>query len=71
MKHIGTILTCIFSCAVAGVSAQVTERIMTLDELYALADTQSTTIKIFETALVGAEQDISVARKATLPTIQF
>lgn len=71
MKHIGTILTCIFSCAVAGVSAQVTERIMTLDELYALADTQSTTIKIFETALVGAEQDISVARNATLPTIDF
>ena len=71
MKHSGFFLICVFSCAVFGVSAQVTERVMTLDELYALADTQSKSVKIFEAAAEGAGQDVSVARNDRLPNIDF
>lgn len=71
MKFIGIFFTCVVSCAAFGVSAQVTERVMTLDELYALADTQSKTIKIFEAAAEGAGQDVSVARNDRLPNIDF
>ena len=44
---------------------------MSLTDLYALADSQSKTIKIFETAVSYAEQEISVARNAYLPNIDF
>lgn len=71
MKHSGFFLICVFSCAAFGVSAQVTERVMTLDELYALADTQSKSVKIFEAAAEGAGQDVSVARNDRLPNIDF
>lgn len=52
-------------------SAQPAERIMTLNELFSLADTQSKTIKIFEEAVSGASKDISVAKNAYLPNIDF
>ncbi len=44
---------------------------MTLNELFSLADTQSKTIKIFEEAVSGASKDISVAKNAYLPNIDF
>lgn len=53
------------------ISAQTTGQVMSLTELYALADSQSKTIKIFETAVKGAEQEISVAKNAYLPNIDF
>lgn len=70
MRYI-TILLISFWGAATVMSAQTIERTMTLDELYALADTQSKTIKIFETAVMGAEQEISVSRNAYLPNIDF
>lgn len=51
--------------------SQESARITGLDELFALADSESKTIKIFEEAVAGAEQDISVAKNATLPEIVF
>lgn len=45
--------------------------VLGLKELFMLADTESKTIKIFEAAVNAAEQDISVAKNATLPDIAF
>lgn len=70
MKYIA-ILTSVFLGACVGAAAQTVERVMSLDELYALADTQSKTIRIFETAVEGAGQDITVARNDRLPDIDF
>ena len=53
------------------ISAQTTGQVMSLTELYTLADSQSKTIKIFETTVKGAEQEISVAKNAYLPNIDF
>lgn len=71
MKRIALILICVLPFAVTTISAQTAGRTITLDELYALADTQSKAIKIFETAVMESEQDISVARNAYLPNIDF
>lgn len=53
------------------VAAQSLKRVMGLHELFALADTQSKTIKVFESAVEGAGKDISVAKNAYLPDISF
>ena len=71
MKYIRRILTCGFLAAAAAASAQTAERVMGLEELYALADASSKTIRIFETAVTGAGQEISVARNDYLPSIDF
>lgn len=72
MKYISILLmTSVFSLAISAVTAQSTKRVMTLGELYTLADMQSKAIKIFETAVTGAGQDVSVARNACLPNIDF
>ena len=52
-------------------SAQPYERVMNLQELFSLADTASKTIKIYESIVSGADQDISVAKNAYLPDINF
>ena len=57
-------------CSESGL-AQPSGRVMSLDEVFALADSRSTTIKIFETAVTGADQDIAVAKSAYLPDIDF
>lgn len=44
---------------------------MSLNELFSLADTQSKTIKIYESVVSGAEKDISVAKNAYLPSVEF
>ncbi len=49
MKYIRRILTCGFLAAAAAASAQTAKRVMGLEELYALADASSKTIRIFET----------------------
>lgn len=69
MKYLGILLISVFSFMDATAMGQTVERVMSLDELYALADTQSKTIKIFETAVEGAGQEISVARNAYLPNV--
>ena len=69
MKYIGTILISGLLFSATTLPAQPKELVMTLDEMYALADANSKTIKIFETALAGAEQDVSVARNAYLPNV--
>ena len=69
MKYIGTILISGLLFSATTLPAQPKEQVMTLDEMYALADANSKTIKIFETALAGAEQDVSVARNAYLPNV--
>ena len=71
MKFIWIFFACVFFCTTFGVSAQVTERGMTFDELYALADTQSRSVKIFEAAVEGAAQDVSVARNDRLSSVDF
>lgn len=62
----GTLLT----CAIA-VWGEAPGRVVSLDELFSLADRQSKSIKIFESAVAGAHQDISVAKNAYLPAIDF
>lgn len=52
-------------------SAQSSKRIMTLNELFTLADSQSKTIKIYESAVTGADKDISVAKNELLPNVGF
>lgn len=52
-------------------SAQPVKRVMDLNELFTLADSMSKTIKIFELAVTGADKDISVAKNAYLPNIDF
>ena len=71
MKYVKGIMTCGFFAAALTAFPQTTERVIGLDELYALADAGSKTIRVFETAVTGAEQDISVARNAYLPSIDF
>lgn len=70
MKYIGTILISGLLFSATTLPAQPKEQVMTLDEMYALTDANSKTIKIFETALAGAEQDVSVARNAYLPNVE-
>ena len=69
MKYIGTILISGLLFSATTLPAQPKEQVMTLDEMYALADAFSKTIKIFETALAGAEQELSVARYAYLANV--
>lgn len=45
--------------------------VMTLEEIYTLANSQSKTIKIYETAVENADKNISVARNAYLPNVDF
>lgn len=71
MRRIVMLLATLPFLAVAGVSAQTGERVMTLGELYVLADEQSKTIKIFEAAVTGARQDVSVARSEYLPDVDL
>ena len=68
MKIISIILTLL--CAIP-VLAQTSERVIGLDELFRLADSQSKSIKIFETAVIGADKDIDIAKNAYLPDIKF
>lgn len=44
---------------------------MSLNELFSLADARSKSIKIFETAVDAAEKDVSVAKNAYLPNVEF
>lgn len=71
MKYITLIFTSFLLSAPFALSGQTTGRVMSLDELFALADTQSKSTKIFESAVTGAEKDISVAKNAYLPTVDF
>lgn len=68
MKIIPIVLTLL--CAIP-VLAQTSERVIGLDELFRLADSQSKSIKIFETAVIGADKDIDIAKNAYLPDIKF
>lgn len=66
------VLACILLLSTATVpAASQPSKVITLDELFTLADSGSKTIKIYEAAVTGAEQDISVAKNATLPEIVF
>lgn len=72
MKHItrNIFVYCLLLCVISA-SAQSSDRTMTLNELFALADSQSKSIKIYESAVTGADKDISVAKTALLPNIEF
>lgn len=72
MKNIiKNVITCLLLICPASLHAQQTARIMSLNELFSLADTQSKTIKIYESVVSGAEKDISVAKNAYLPCVEF
>ena len=72
MKNIiKNVITCLLLICPASLHAQQTARIMSLNELFSLADTQSKTIKIYESVVSGAEKDISVAKNAYLPSVEF
>lgn len=72
MKHItrSIFVYCLLLCVISA-SAQSSDRTMTLNELFTLADSQSKSIKIYESAVTGADKDISVAKTALLPNIEF
>lgn len=61
---------CLLSCAFQ-VQAQTTGHVMTLGELFSLADSRSKTIRVMESAVEVAEHDVSVAGNALLPTVDF
>ncbi len=66
----GTLVLTAFAICSTGVSAaQEIQRTMSLKELFALADSESKTIRLFQAAVRGAEQDISLAKNAILPDI--
>lgn len=72
MKYI--VKSIVMSCLLMGsipMSAQSLERVMSLEDLFSLADSKSKTIKMFEEAVTGAEKDVSVAKNAYLPNIEF
>ena len=46
-------------------------RTLTLEEVFSLADERSETIKIYETAVEVAHNNIEVARNAFLPHVNF
>lgn len=64
------VLICFLFCA-NPIFAQTSGRVISLDELFALADTQSKIIKIYEAAVAVADKDIAVAKNAYLPDIGF
>lgn len=72
MKH--TVIVLISALIILGgqaLDAQEAKRIIGLPELFALADSQSKTIKIYQTAVELAERNISVAKNRYLPDIGF
>lgn len=74
MKHIikTIVLSGLLATTVPTVRpAEPSQRFMSLNELYSLADSRSKTIKIYEAAVEGAEKDISVAKNAYLPNIDL
>lgn len=46
-------------------------RMLTLHEIFSLADTKSKTIKIYKAAVETADKDVSMARNAYLPNVDF
>lgn len=60
-----------FCCCVISACPQETARVMSLNDLFICADTQSKTIKIYESVVDCAEKDISVAKNAYLPNISL
>lgn len=65
--HLPMMLLCA-SLWVQGGYAQDT-RVLTLEQIYALADENSKTIKVEDAAVVEAQQNVEVARNAYLPDI--
>lgn len=61
---------CILFCSMT-LFAQTTKRVITMPELFSLADSQSKTIKIYEAAVEVADKNISVAKNAFLPDVGF
>lgn len=55
-------------CALS-LSGQTKDRVLGLEELFALADTESKSLKVFEAAVAEAEQDIAVAKNDYLPEV--
>lgn len=56
---------------VLSLSGQTKDRVLGLEELFALADTESKSLKVFEAAVAEAEQDIAVAKNDYLPEVVF
>lgn len=72
MKHlIKTIITSIILLCANEIMAQASERFMSIEELFTLADANNKIIKIYEYAVTGAEQNISIAKNTLLPDIVF
>lgn len=55
----------------SAISAQTEMKVLGFEELFSLADTQSKTIKIYEAAVEEADRNISLAKNAYLPNIDF
>lgn len=70
IKAITLTVAGILSCTTA-LFSQTTARVLSLSELFSLADTQSKTIKIYETSIDVADRNISAAKNAYLPDIAF
>lgn len=71
ITKITIILTVLFLGYVHVYSQANEDRILSLHEIFSLADTQSKTIKIYEVAVENADKDISVVRNAYLPNVNF
>ncbi len=81
MKYTSTFLyaTTLFAATILPPATQLTAQeagqkakmTLSLDKLYALADSSSKTIRIFEYAVQGSEADISIAKNACLPEINL
>lgn len=71
MKKSRIIFALIISGACAVNAQPPGDVVMSLPQIYSLADAHSKTIKIYETAIETAERNISVARNVMLPNIDF
>lgn len=70
-RYVSSIIIGTFISCTLPLSGQTAKRVISLSELFALADTQSKTIKVYEAAVEVADRNIKSAKTAFLPDIML
>lgn len=70
-KEILRLLTVSLFVIVSASVAHAQQRVMSLDELYRLADENSQSIKVYETGRESAAESVKAARNAKLPDVNL
>lgn len=66
-----SVLTLLCLVGTGNLSCMAQQRVLTLQEIYALADRQSQLIRVSERALAASKEGVLEARSLTLPTVEF